>query len=214
MSSPADPDRYLSVEDGPETELKVKGSRFLGRVFRVASADEAHGRLQALRKCHHSATHHCWASRLGLPESATERFDDDGEPSGTAGRPILNQLLGVDAYDTLVVVVTRYFGGTKLGTGGLARAYGDAAAMALDAGPRRVVLREARLSLECDFDDVGAVEACVARAGSDVHRVERAYDPSPKLTLFVRRSRAEEVATAIVEATAGRAKVIRSCDSW
>ena len=213
MSSPADPDRYLSVEDGPETELKVKGSRFLGRVFSVASADEADGRLQSLRKRHHSATHQCWASRLGLPESPTERFDDDGEPSGTAGRPILNQLLGDDVYDTLVVV-TRYFGGTKLGTGGLARAYGDAAAMALDAAPKRVVLREARLSLECGFDDVGAVEACVARAGSDVYRVERAYDPSPKLTLFVRRSRAEEVAAAIVEATAGRAKVIRSHDSW
>ena len=212
MSSPADPDRYLSVEDGPETELKVKGSRFLGRVFRVATADETHGRLQSLRKRHHSATHHCWASRLGLPESPTERFDDDGEPSGTAGRPILNQLLGVGVHDALVVV-TRYYGGTKLGTGGLARAYADAAAMALDAAPKRVVLREAQLSAECDFDDVGAVEACVARAGSDIHRVERAYDPSPKLTLFVRRSLADEITAAIVEATAGRAKVIRSRDS-
>ena len=212
MSSPADPDRYLSVEDGPETELKVKGSRFLGQVFRLTTTDDARGRVLSLRKQHHSATHHCWALRTGVPESTAERFDDDGEPSGTAGRPILNQLLRLDVHDTLVVV-TRYFGGTKLGTGGLARAYGDAAALALDAAPKRVVLREAKLEVDCGFDDVGAVEACVARAGTDVHRVERAYDPSPKLTLFVRRSRTEEIAAAIVEATAGRATVIRLGDS-
>ena len=212
MSSSADPDRYLSVEDGPETELKVKGSRFLARVFHIASADEAAGRLQAVRKRHHSATHHCWASRIGLPETPVERFDDAGEPSGTAGRPILNRLLGLEVYDALVVV-TRYFGGTKLGTGGLARAYADAAALALDATPKRVVLREATLLVECGFDDVGAVEASVGKAGADVHRVERTYDPSPKLTLYARRSRADAIAAAIVEATAGRATVSRSHDS-
>ena len=212
MSNPVDPDRYLSVEDGPETELKVKGSRFLGRVFRVASPDQIHEHLQSSRKRHHSATHHCWASRVGLPESPAERFDDDGEPSGTAGRPILNRLMGLELHDTLVIV-TRYFGGTKLGTGGLARAYGDAATLALDAAPKRVVLREAQLEIDCDFDDVGAVEACLARGGADVHQVERAYDPSPKLTLFVRRSRVKEISDGIVEATAGRATVIRVSDS-
>jgi uncharacterized YigZ family protein len=212
VSNPVDPDRYLSVEDGPEIEFKVKGSRFLGRVFRVSSADEARGRLQSVRKQHHSATHHCWASRIGVPESLTERFDDDGEPSGTAGRPILNQLLGLDVHDTLIVV-TRYFGGTKLGTGGLARAYGDAAALALEATPKRVVHREAKLEVVCGFDDVGTVEAYVAKTGADIHRVERAYDPSPRLTLFARRSRAGEIAEAIVEATAGRATVNRAAES-
>ena len=209
MSKPVDPDRYLSVEDGPETELKVKGSRFLGQVFRVSGADEARGRLQSVRKQHHSATHHCWASRTGVPESSSDRFDDDGEPSGTAGRPILSQLLGHDLHETLVVV-TRYYGGTKLGTGGLARAYGDAAALAIDETATRVVLREAGLEVECDFADVGTVEAYVAKTGADIRRVERAYAPSPKLSLFVRPSRAEEIAAGIVEATAGRATVIRT----
>jgi len=207
-----DPDRYRSVEDGPETELRVKGSRFLGQVFRVASTEEATGRLQSVRKRHHSATHHCWASRFGVPEAPAERFDDAGEPSGTAGRPILNRMLGLDVYDAMVVV-TRYFGGTKLGTGGLARAYAEAAAQALEAAPGRVVLRETLLGVECGFDDVGAVEAFVAKAGTDVHRVERTYDPSPKLTLHVRRSRADAIRAAIVEATAGRATVNRSHDS-
>jgi uncharacterized YigZ family protein len=212
VSKPVDPDRYPAVEDGPEIELKVKGSRFLGQAFRVSDENESRGRLQAVRKRHHSASHHCWASRTGVPESPAERFDDDGEPSGTAGRPILAQLLGRDLHDTLIVV-TRYFGGTKLGTGGLARAYGDAAALALDAAPKRVVLRETGLEVGCDFDDVGTVEAYLARTAADVHRVERAYDPSPRLILFVRRSRAVEIAAEIIEATAGRATVIRSDQS-
>jgi len=209
VNSSPDPDRYLSVEDGPETELKIKGSRFLGQAFRVASVEQATGRLYSVRKRHHSATHHCWASRIGMPESPVERFDDAGEPSGTAGRPILNRILGLDVYDTLVVV-TRFFGGTKLGTGGLARAYADATALALEAAPQRVVLREATLGVECGFDDVGAVEASVAKAGTNIHRVERTYDPSPKLTLHVRRSQADAIAAVIVEATAGRATVNRS----
>jgi uncharacterized YigZ family protein len=212
VSSPPDPDRYRSVEDGPETECKVKGSRFLGQVFRAASAEEATDRLQSVRKRHHSATHLCWASRIGVPEDPVERFDDAGEPSGTAGRPILNQMLGLEVHDALVVV-TRYFGGTKLGTGGLARAYADAAALALEAAPERVVLRETKLGVECGFDDVGAVEAYVAKAGTDVHRVERTYDPSPQLTLHVRRSRADAILAAIIDATAGRATVNRSHDS-
>ena len=212
MSDAVDPDRYESVADGPEVELKVKGSRFLGRVFRARGAEEANLRLHAVRKHHHSATHHCWAWRIGTPEATHERFDDDGEPSGTAGRPILSQLVGADLYDALVVV-TRYYGGTKLGTGGLARAYGEAAKTALDATKRTAVRLEAELSVECEFDDVGTVEACLARAGSTVHHVEREYDPSPRLTLLVGRSRADEIGAAIVEATAGRCKVIRSRES-
>jgi uncharacterized YigZ family protein len=212
VSDPVDPDRYVSVVDGPEVELKVKGSRFLGRVFHARDAEQANRRLHALRKQHHSATHHCWAWRIGTPEVTHERFDDDGEPAGTAGRPILNQLLGADLYDAMVVV-TRYFGGTKLGTGGLARAYGDAARTALDATERSAVRLEAELCVECAFDDVGTVEACLARAGSAVHHVEREYDPSPSWKLLVGRSRADEIGAAIVEATAGRGKVIRSRES-
>jgi len=206
VSSSAGPDLYHAIEDGPETEWKVKGSQFLGQVFRVADEAGAASCLQAVRRKHHAATHHCWALCLGSPDAVVERFDDAGEPSGTAGRPILNQLLGQEVHDVLLVV-TRYFGGTKLGTGGLARAYAEAAAMALAAAPRRIVRLEIRLSVTCDFDDLGAVEATLAREAADVRGVERDYSHGPRLTLFARRSRAEEIASAIIETTAGRAKV-------
>ncbi len=206
MSRPADPDRYSAVQDGPETELKLKGSRFLGQAFRVSVDRQITERLHAVRAVHHAATHHCWAVRLGAPESVTERFDDDGEPAGTAGRPILNQLRARALHDTLLVV-TRYFGGTKLGPGGLARAYGEAAAQAIGATPRRNVLIETRLRVSCSFDDLGAVEATLAREGSVVGDVTREYSPEPRLTVCVRRSRAAQLAASIIEATAGRASV-------
>ncbi len=107
----------------------------------------------------------------------------------------------------MLLVVTRYFGGTKLGTGGLARAYADAAAKALAAAPRRTVRLETRLSVTCDFDDLGAVEATLAREAADIRGVERDYSAGPRLILFARRSRAEQIAGVIVESTAGRAKV-------
>jgi uncharacterized YigZ family protein len=192
--------------------VKVKGSRFLGQVFRATDERQIHGHLHSVRKRHHSASHHCWASRTGLPDSALERFDDAGEPSGTAGRPILNQIHSLDLFDVLVVVA-RYFGGTKLGTGGLARAYAEAASLALDATAKRIVTLEETLYVDCSFDDIGAVEAAIARAGADVREVERDYGPSPRLSLHVVRSRADAILAVIVDATSGRATVKRSEDS-
>lgn len=206
MSQTGDPDRYFTVADGPEAEIKVRGSRFIGRVFHVSDDAAASTALERARRRHHAARHHCWAARLGPPGAVRERSDDGGEPSGTGGRPILARLQRALTHDALVVV-TRYFGGTKLGTGGLARAYGDAAQAALDAAPREVVRIETRLSIECAFEDLGAVEATLARAGSDVHAIDREFVPGPRLILRVRRSRADALTAAIVEATSGRATV-------
>jgi len=204
-----DPDRYSAVDDGPEVEARVKGSRFVGQALRVENEGRAVPRLDGVRRVHHAATHHCWALRLGPPEAVVERFGDAGEPAGTAGRPILDRLRGRDLYETLLVV-TRYFGGTKLGTGGLARAYAEAADRALEAAPARTVRREARFVVRCSYDDLGTVEAAIARAGDDVHRVERDYDAGPRMLVAVRRSRGAALAATIVEATAGRAEARQS----
>jgi uncharacterized YigZ family protein len=123
-------DTYRTLKEGASATLKVDGSRFLAEAVPVASRDEAEERIAAVRKREHRATHHCTAYRLG-PEGDDFRYDDDGEPSGTAGQPILRRIHARDLTNTLVVV-TRYFGGTELGTGGLMQAYGDAA----EAGPR------------------------------------------------------------------------------
>ena len=105
------------------------------------------------------------------------------------------------------MVVTRWFGGTKLGTGGLARAYGEAAADALDAAPAREIVLRGTIVVSCDFGQLGAVEALLAREGGSVLDVERRFEPDPVLRLEVRRSRGERLARDLVEATAGRARV-------
>ena len=199
-------DRYQGIEDGPEVEHRAKGSRFLGQVFRVATADDGDRRIAALQCRYHDATHHCWAFRLPPPETCVERFNDDGEPSGTAGQPILGTLVRSEIFGALAVV-TRYYGGTKLGTGGLARAYGEAARLAVDASTIRVVWRELELVLTCDYECLGAIETLIARRGEEIHGVERSFDERPVFRLRVPRSRVEGMSEALVEATAGRAQV-------
>lgn len=205
MSQPP-PDRYRSLDDGPPRELRVKGSRFLALAWHVDSEAEALERLEPLRKRYHDATHQCWALRCGPPEGCVERHEDDGEPSGTAGMPILGALRRVEVHDAMVVV-TRYFGGTKLGTGGLVRAYGEAAALAVEAAPVREILRTAYLAFACQYDDLGHVEAVLARFGGDIVSVSRDYASEPRIEVEVARSRAADLRAAVVEATAGRVVV-------
>lgn len=199
----ADEDRYNSVETGPPREIREKASRFLAQAFRTDDETAADEALRALRRRFHDATHHCSARRLGEPGAVRETADDDGEPGGTAGAPILAAIAGADVYG-VTVVVTRWFGGTKLGTGGLVRAYGEAARAALAAAPRREVWREARVAFACGWDDVGAVEAVLSREGAAVRGCDRAFDPAPAFDVRIVRSRAAALRAALVEATAGR----------
>lgn len=124
-------DTYKTIAAPAEGSFKDRGSRFLAFAFPVRTEDEIRIHLDALRKAHHGANHHCYAWRLGADKQRF-RANDDGEPSGTAGRPILGQLQSFDLTDVLVVVV-RYFGGTLLGAGGLVQAYKAAAHEALAA---------------------------------------------------------------------------------
>lgn len=208
-SAPAgDPDQYLTVADGPAVELREKGSRFLGVACPAADREAAQARVEALRRSHFDATHHCWAVRLAPPERPLEHGDDDGEPSGTAGAPILNALRRAAVFDSQVIVV-RWFGGVKLGTGGLARAYGRAAAEALAAAGRLQVWRTVVLQVECAYEDLGAVEAVLSKAADAVRKVERAFADHPALEVHALLSRAQHVHDALREATAGRARITR-----
>ena len=110
---------------------KIKGSRFIGRVYPVKSKDEAEALLEKIRKKFYNVTHNCFAYKLGLDDKVIFRYSDDGEPSGTAGKPIYTFLESYDVTDVLIVV-TRIYGGTKLGTGGLIRAYGQSAKEVLE----------------------------------------------------------------------------------
>ncbi|MCA9319335.1 MAG: YigZ family protein [Planctomycetes bacterium] len=205
-SEKPDPDRFQGVLDGPEIETKVKGSRFRAQVFGVDSEVQAKERLLALRKQYHDATHHCSGLRLLQDDTRWERADDDGEPSGTAGVPILGALIREDLIAAFCVV-TRWFGGTKLGSGGLVRAYGDAAREAVEAAPRRVIWRESVLHLDCDWEMIGAVEAELARHEDRWHGVDRDFGERARLAIRLPRGRAPSFRDLLVEATGGRVKI-------
>ena len=136
-------------------EIEVKHSRFLARATPVSDPDQAMAWLQSVAVP--DATHNCWAWRIG----EAYRSSDDGEPAGTAGRPILAAIDG-QGFDQVAVVVTRWYGGIKLGAGGLVRAYGGAAAECLRLAGRSPLVEYAEVALHAPFDDLGAVHAAIA----------------------------------------------------
>jgi len=123
-------DTYRTIKDLSIGEYKEKGSRFIGYAQMITSREEFVAFLDRVKKEHHKARHHCWAYKCGILE-LEERNSDDGEPSGSAGKPILNQILSANLHQVGVVVV-RYFGGTKLGVSGLIRSYKSAAKDAIE----------------------------------------------------------------------------------
>ena len=182
-------DTFLTVEAPAEAASRERSSKFLSYIYPVRDEEEIRGHLDALRKRYFDATHHCYAWRLG-PQGERFRANDDGEPSGTAGKPILGQLLSGGLTDCLVVVV-RYFGGTKLGVPGLIAAYREAAAEAIAAAT--VVERTVDRAMRVDFpyaamnDIMRAVKEC-----QPAIRAQR-FDNLCTLELTIRESRAAEL---------------------
>lgn len=200
-----DPDRYRVVAAHARAEPpRTKGSRFVADVFSAGSEAQAAAHLEAVRKREHAATHWCWAWRLG-PAGARARAADAGEPAGTAGPPILREIEARGLTDTLVVV-TRYYGGTKLGTGGLARAYAEAAAAGLDAAPVEARVVRSELRLRFGFADTAAAMRTLQRF--DTEFGTPAYGPTgAEVVVRVARSQTAALAKAFIEATGGRGDV-------
>ena len=123
-------DSFLSIAGESRGMFREKASKFIAVAFPVSSEEEVKASLEELKKDYHDANHHCYAYRLG-PESQSYRTNDDGEPSGSAGKPIYGQILSMELFEVMVVVI-RYFGGTKLGIPGLIQAYRAAAREALE----------------------------------------------------------------------------------
>jgi len=133
------------------TETEVARSRFIASVDRVSTVDEAKAFLSRIREEMPDASHHVYAFRVGFGQTVTEGVSDDGEPSGTAGPPVLAVLRGSDIGD-VIIVVTRYFGGTKLGTGGLVRAYSEAAHIALNQLKTEEKIEKLTLGIELPYN--------------------------------------------------------------
>jgi uncharacterized YigZ family protein len=155
---------YLSPAAQAASEFKEKGSSFLGRLAPVSSPEEAAKFVAEQKKRFHDATHHCWAYRIGWAEGLQERSSDGGEPSHTAGLPIASALEGRGVSDACLVVI-RYFGGVKLGTGGLARAYRTAAQLVLDAADLRPKVLCAEWEISLPYGAQGTVRHAASRLG-------------------------------------------------
>lgn len=179
----------------------IKGSRFEAWVVPVQDEAEARRALDEARATEGNASHHCWAWRL---TDGTTRSSDDGEPGGSAGRPILAQLEGHEMVDTLVIVI-RWFGGTKLGVGGLIRAYGGTAGKALDRAPIEEVRALATLRFRYAYDDTQAVEA--ALAGFEA-RVDRSWDAAVTAVATLPEADRQALEHALVERSAGRVEIL------
>lgn len=161
-----DQDIYYTIAQEGQGRLTEKMSRFLAFAFHVTTADEARTMVKRMSNEWHDARHVCWAYMLGA--SRTEcQCNDNGEPSGTAGRPILGQINSAGVTDVLVVVV-RYFGGIKLGTPGLIAAYREAARLALEESGKKEVVEEGDVMLTCRYEAVNGVMKIVKELGLTV----------------------------------------------
>ena len=179
-------DSYRTVAAPAEAACRERSSKFLSWIYPVRTEEEIRERLDALRKRYYDATHHCYAWRLG-PRGEAFRANDDGEPSGTAGKPILGQLLSNDITDCLVVVV-RYFGGTKLGVPGLIAAYRESAAEAIAAA--EIVELTVDRTVRVDFPYV-AMNAIMRVVKEQQPRIEeQTFDNLCTMRLAIRESRA------------------------
>ena len=201
---------YVTVRRGAEAEIEAKRSRFLCTVARVETEAAARALVERMRKQHWDARHHCSAFILG-PGGDVERSSDDGEPAGTAGAPMLEVLRGREVSD-VVAVVTRWFGGTLLGAGGLVRAYGDAVRASIDAAGtlRRDLVREHLLDL--DHADAGRVESELRTRGIGV--LDTTYGAHVTLRLGVPPDQEDRLAALVAELTSGAGETQVAGERW
>ena len=205
---PSDPDLEPTLGRSEEIELRVKGSRFLAVAFPCPNRETLARELEASRQRYPDASHHCWGARI----DGEERSDDDGEPGGTAGAPIVRALESAEV-EGVACVVVRYFGGTKLGTGGLIRAYGEAARTAVAEAPRDSRWRRGVVEFRCSFADIGTLEAALGKASGSVLGVTREFGAEGSFRVEAKASRVEALIASVRDATAGRVVGTRTPDA-
>lgn len=193
---------YKIIAYGGIGEIEEKKSRFIAHVAAVETEEEALAFIEARKKEYWDARHNCYAYVLG-EQAQTVRFSDDGEPAGTAGRPILEVLIN-SGIRNLVVVVTRYFGGVLLGTGGLVRAYTKAAQAGLAASDVCTMCYGYAIEFVTDYNGIGRIQYLMGSRGIPV---EADYEEQVKVRIRVPYEDKDAVVHEVTEATAGRAVV-------
>lgn len=202
------PTSYSTIARDGEAMIEIKRSKFLCTLRRVSDEVDARALVEAMRKQHWDARHHCSAFVLG-PDAMTQRSSDDGEPAGTAGAPMLEVLRGRGVSD-VAVVVTRWFGGVLLGAGGLVRAYGDSVQAGLEEVGllRRELLQEWTLSLQ--HADAGRVESDLRQRGVEV--LGQTY--GSRVELLLGTEDGDVLERTVAELSAGRGQLRRTGERW
>lgn len=194
-------EKIIRLKSSGESEVIVKKSRFLGITCPVSTPEEAQEFVNSIKKKYYDARHNCYAYVIGEKRD-TVKFSDDGEPGGTAGKPMLDVLMGSGITD-VALVVTRYFGGTLLGTGGLVRAYSDAAKEAIENSETYTVEKKMRLKIEADYASFTPIERILKSKDNISYETE--YSDKIVIIAGVPLPFVEEIKKSITELTSGKA---------
>lgn len=200
---------YLTVDGVTENTVEIKRSKFIATLSHVESGEDAEAFVRAVRKRYPDATHNCYAYIADELGNET-RFSDDGEPGGTAGQPML-EVLKKRGVVRAAVVVTRYFGGIKLGAGGLVAAYTDSVSEVLDAAGIRRMTECAEVTVECDYSDHSAIESALTRAGA--LRGKAVYGENVRSVWYAETDKSGELLELVSAKTLGkvRAEITGRC---
>lgn len=201
---------YSTVYTVGTGEIMEKKSRFIAQVFPISSEEEAFSCLEAVKKEYWDARHHCWAYIIGQ-NPGSERMSDDGEPAGTAGKPILEVLRGKGLTDVFAVV-TRYFGGTLLGTGGLVRAYSGAVTEGLAHTEIITRIRGVKLMIGTDYTGVGKIQYLLGKRETAV--LDSVYTEKVKFFVLVPVGEEEDLKKELIEVTCGQVFMEEQSRCW
>lgn len=197
---------YRTVYEGGRGEIVEKKSRFIAATAPISSEEEALAFIESVKKEYWDARHHCYAYITG-ERCEVQRFSDDGEPGGTAGKPILDVLTGEGLGNT-AVVVTRYFGGTLLGTGGLVRAYSQAAKAGLASSKIITRIKGFKLKILTDYTGLGKIQYLLAKRHIPV--LESIYTEQVELHVVIPIKEQETIQAELTEGTNGQAEIIQN----
>ena len=198
---------YETIEDNVTIEIIEKKSRFIGNLFLVTDEKEVNQILTSLRSKHKDAGHHCYGYIIGR----TEGFSDDGEPSGTAGKPILSTLRG-SGLTNVLMVVTRYFGGTLLGTGGLVRAYSDSTRAALEQAKRVSLVYGYKCSIHIEYSDLKKLQYLLNQ--HKIKQLESTFTDKVIVNIELPEDQLPVLEDLVRELTNGKGKVEKVESTW
>lgn len=199
---------FIVVKEGAEGIYEEKKSRFIAKVYKTDNESEAGSYIEEARKKYWDARHNCYAYVIGNNNEIT-RCSDDGEPSGTAGKPILEVITRMGVHNCLIIV-TRYFGGTLLGTGGLVRAYTDASVAALNNSRLATQVQGVRHVITTDYNGAGKIQYGMASLNAIIDDTE--YTDKVTMKVVIEKEREKLLIDTVTEITNGRAVILKDCE--